>query len=85
MKLYTNEAHIVTNHHGAFQHNVVVIQQPQVVHTVHPTGTSDYGTETLVLAIGVSLFTVFIGCWWSLICSIAGIALAVNVSTLESL
>ena len=64
-----------------FQSNVVVIQQPQVVHTVRSTGTSDYGTGALVLAIGVTLFIVFCGCWWSLICSIAGIALAVNVST----
>lgn len=65
----------------SFQHNVVVVtQQPQVVQPIRRTGNSDYGTPALVFAIGVTMFIVFFGCWWSLICSIAGIIFAANVS-----
>ena len=58
----------------------MVQQQPQAVHQVHHARNSDYGTPALVFAIGVTFFIVFFGCWWSLICSIAAIAFAANVS-----
>ena len=65
---------------------MVVIQQPQqVVQTVRPTGSSDYGSGAMIIAIGVTIFIVLFGCWWSLICSIAGIVLASNVSCMFTL
>ena len=65
----------------SFQHNVVVVNQQPQVHAVHYTArNSDYGTGALVFAIVVTFFIIFFGCWWSLICSIAGIAFAANVS-----
>lgn len=65
----------------SFQHNVVVVnQQPQVQAVHYAARNSDYGTGALVFAIVVTFFIIFFGCWWSLICSIAGIAFAANVS-----
>ena len=67
--------------YSSFQHNVVVVNQQPQVHAVHYTArNSDYGTGALVFAIIVTFFIIFFGCWWSLICSIAGIAFAANVS-----
>ena len=68
-----------------FQHNVVVVtQQPQVVQPVlYRRGNSDYGTPALVFALVITVFIVFCGCWWSLICSIAGIVFAANVSVIN--
>ena len=65
------------------QTNVVVVQQqPQVaISRVQYTGSSDYGTGALIFAMGVTFFILFFGCWWSLICSFIGIALAANVSS----
>ena len=76
---YQGYNHMLT--YDLFQHNVVVVQQqPQVVQPIRRSGNSDYGTPALVFAIGVTMFIVFFGCWWSLICSIAGIIFAANVS-----
>ena len=68
-----------------FQNNVVVVtQQPQVVQPVRYTaGNSDYGTPALVFALVITVFIVLCGCWWSLICSIAGIIFASNVSVIN--
>ena len=62
----------------------MVQHQPQPVQRVqYRTGNSDYGAGAMVFAIGVTIFVVFFGCWWSLICTIAGIMFAANVSAFE--
>ena len=60
---------------------MVVQAQPQpVVQTVYRTGNSEYAIPAIVFAVAVTACIFAFGCWYAILCSAIGIALAVGVS-----
>lgn len=64
----------------------MVQAQPQpVVQTVYHTNSSgDYGIPALIFAIITTVLIFFFGCWYALLCTGIGIALAIGVSLKSS-
>ena len=68
--------------------DVVLVQpQPQVLTTtVHKPNKPNFAiTETLTFAVVITIFLVSCGCWYAIICSGIGIALAASVSDVSTL
>ena len=65
----------------ATSNTVVVTAQPAPqVHTVYRTGNSEYALPAIIFAVAITVCFLSLGCWYAIICSGIGIALAAAVS-----
>jgi ascorbate-specific PTS system EIIC-type component UlaA len=61
---------------------VVVTSQPvSQVHTVYHSGNSEYALPAIIFAVAITVCFLSLGCWYAIICSGIGIALAAAVSS----
>ena len=65
----------------------MVVVQPQaqtVASTVYVPNNSDYAIGAIIFAVAITICLLSGGCWYAIICSAIGIALAANVSDVST-
>ena len=82
--VYSVFAHVSVSHlqHQTTANNTVVVTAQPVpqVHTVYRTGNSEYALPAIIFAVAITVCFLSLGCWYAIICSGIGIALAAAVS-----
>ena len=65
---------------------VLVQPQPQpVTTTVYARNNSNYAMGAIIFAVAITICLVSCGCWYAIICSGIGIALAASVSDVHTM